>query len=32
MNKSNIMNKQIIKNDEKKIGQKSKRGRKKKNC
>ena len=28
MNKSNIMNKQIIKNDEKKIGQKSKRGRK----
>lgn len=32
MNKSNIMNKQIIKNDEKKIEQKSKRGRKKKNC
>lgn len=32
MNKSNFMNKQIIKNDEKKIGQKSKRGRKKKNC
>jgi hypothetical protein len=32
MNKSNIMNKQIIKNNEKKIGQKSKRGRKKKNC
>ncbi len=32
MNKSNIMNKQIIKNDEKKIEQKSKRGRKKKYC